>query len=349
MQLLAPLRVEVKPPHLYFSDLLPPELDWSPLIANVSAAYEAPAVTFEGPQDLLVNGRAFNVIAANQGLVSDSIHLTDRFALKDFFEGVTQTTTMEDAGKGMLVACNIFSHNYYHWTMQSLAAILLYRLGIKPSGGAIATAGLLPMMRETLSLHGIDMDVMQLNPNQMAIISGGFHTNLMGSDLIHAPHPQVIRLLREPLGRIVPSRTFGRRLYIGRKDSNNRRMMKEDVVEKRLLERGFETITLSQLSVADQMAAFRDADIIVAPHGAGLTNLIYCDVARAPAKVIELAQNGFVSMCFVRIGQMLGLDYSFIVNATDADSIVASQGRSYETTWHTDLALLDRVLDENGL
>ena len=349
MKVLAPMPVDVRPPRLFFSQALPPEQDFSALIANVSNGFEAPGVFFSGPEDLIVNGHAFNVISAQSGLIKDSILLKDHLPLKDFFAPVTQTRTMDDAGKSMLVASNIFAHNYFHWTTQCMAAILLYRIAIKPSGGAIATAGLMPIMLEMLQLHGVEMDVMEIGPQQMAVISGGYHSNLLGHGFTHVPHPQIVRLLREPLGRITPSRAFGRKLYISRKDSAKRRLMNEDAVAQRLLARGFEILQLSDLSLADQMAAFRDAEVIVAPHGAGLTNLLYCDVARAPARVIELAQGNYVNMCFIRIGQLLGLDYSFVINPADPLTAALANDNPDETTWFADLPLLDRVLDEQGL
>lgn len=349
MKVLAPMPVGVRPPRLFFSQGLPPEQDFSALIANVSSDFEAPGVAFAGPEDLIVNGHAFNVISASSGLRKETVLLTDHLSLKDFFAGVTQTRTMEDASKCMLVASNIFAHNYFHWTTQCMAAILLYRIAIKPTGGAIATAGLTPIMLEMLQLHGVEMDVMEIAPHQMAIISGGYYSNLLGHGFTHFPHPQIVRLLREPLGRIAPSRAFGRKLYITRKDSAKRRLMNENAVEQRLLARGFEILQLSDLTLVDQMTAFRDAEVIVAPHGAGLTNLLYCDVARAPTRVIELTQSNYVSMCFVRIGQLLGLDYSMIVNPDDPLTAALANGNPDNTTWHADLPLLDQVLDEQGL
>lgn len=78
MKVLAPMPVAVRPPRLFFSQALPPEQDFSVLIANVGSGFEAPGVTFGGPEDLLVNGHAFNVISAESGLLKDSLLLTDR-------------------------------------------------------------------------------------------------------------------------------------------------------------------------------------------------------------------------------------------------------------------------------
>ena len=45
------------------------------------------------------------------------------------------------------------------------------------------------------------------------------------------------------------------------------------------------TVALEDLEFRDQVALFRDAETVVAPHGGGLTNLVFCDPG---TKVIEL-------------------------------------------------------------
>lgn len=49
--------------------------------------------------------------------------------------------------------------------------------------------------------------------------------------------------------------------------------------------RGFETVIFEHLSPLEQIAAMQAADIVIAPHGAGLVNMIY---ARPDALVIEI-------------------------------------------------------------
>ena len=74
----------------------------------------------------------------------------------------------------------------------------------------------------------------------------------------------------------------GRRVYIDRKDSPSgvRQLHNSDEVREILRKFDFESVVLSELSLAAQAAVFREADCLVALHGAGLTNLIHC--ARRP-------------------------------------------------------------------
>lgn len=74
------------------------------------------------------------------------------------------------------------------------------------------------------------------------------------------------------------------RILISRSDANERRILNQSDLESRLKSYGFETLTLSNLSLETQMKTFSNADIVVAPHGAGLSNLIFSDNCR----VIEL-------------------------------------------------------------
>ncbi|MBD1921548.1 glycosyltransferase family 61 protein [Microcoleus sp. FACHB-831] len=40
---------------------------------------------------------------------------------------------------------------------------------------------------------------------------------------------------------------------------------------------GFEQVTLESLSVSDQAALFSSAQVVIAPHGAGLSNVVFCN------------------------------------------------------------------------
>ena len=51
-----------------------------------------------------------------------------------------------------------------------------------------------------------------------------------------------------------------------------------------------ETIDLDKLNIIDQAQTFAEATHIVSPHGAGLTNLLWCEPG---TKVIELTHKAF--------------------------------------------------------
>jgi capsular polysaccharide biosynthesis protein len=75
------------------------------------------------------------------------------------------------------------------------------------------------------------------------------------------------------------------RLYISRKKANVRRIVNEDEIIQALLPYGFQPVCLEDLSVQAQAELFHRAEIIIGPHGAGLTNLIFCS---PQAHIIEI-------------------------------------------------------------
>lgn len=79
------------------------------------------------------------------------------------------------------------------------------------------------------------------------------------------------------------------KFYISRSLTKLRQVTNEDALSAFLTERGFKVIHLEHLSAPEQIALFSNAKTIVAPHGAGLTNLIY---ANAP-NVVELIPADF--------------------------------------------------------
>jgi hypothetical protein len=110
-----------------------------------------------------------------------------------------------------------------------------------------------------------------------------------------------------------------RRLLISRRDSPWRRIANEDEVFALLEPLGFEIIVPGALAFADQIAAFRDATHVVGPHGAGLTNIVWC----APGThVLEIFHPHYGTWAYAMLKDALGLDYATLV-ARDGDTDAA--------------------------
>ncbi len=89
-----------------------------------------------------------------------------------------------------------------------------------------------------------------------------------------------LRVLKNVLG-IGPCKN--RKIYVSRKKATTRRLLN---AEKMLMAlKGWETVVLEDMSIREQVKCFAEASHVVAPHGAGLTNLLWCE---ADTKVIEI-------------------------------------------------------------
>ena len=68
--------------------------------------------------------------------------------------------------------------------------------------------------------------------------------------------------------------------------------MREDELRARLTARGFTVVDPGTLSVQEQIDHFAAARVIVAPHGAALTNLSFC---RPGVRLLELFAPGYLN------------------------------------------------------
>jgi GT2 family glycosyltransferase len=105
-----------------------------------------------------------------------------------------------------------------------------------------------------------------------------------------------------------PSRR-DRRLYVSRSGVAKRRVLNEADLLETLRPLGFEVVALEALSFEEQAALFYDAESVVAPHGAGLTNLLFAEGAR----VLELFPTPYVVPHFYYLCKANGLPYHPLV------------------------------------
>ena len=106
------------------------------------------------------------------------------------------------------------------------------------------------------------------------------------------------------------AKSSGERLFISRNNSPMRRILNEDAILPKLRDLGFDIIKLEALPLHAQIQAFRNARIILAAHGAGLTNLIFC---RPGTTLIEIFPEGGVhGSAFSRIASHLDFNYFFV-------------------------------------
>lgn len=103
----------------------------------------------------------------------------------------------------------------------------------------------------------------------------------------------------------------GELLYISRNESSMRRLVNEEDILPGLRDLGFTILQPAKVPLRDQIEAFRNARVVLAAHGAGLTNIIFC---RPGTTLIEIFPEGGVhGSAFTRIASQLDFDYFFVV------------------------------------
>lgn len=125
-----------------------------------------------------------------------------------------------------------------------------------------------------------------------------------------------VEFLRSELQHVGGGNGEIRRIYISRSDANSRRVTNEAALCQALEDRGFVAFTLGEMSLAGQARIFRGAETIVAPHGAGLVNMLFAE----RAKVIELAPETYRHPMFGLMAGWSGHDYRRILCPTKGGS-----------------------------
>ncbi len=97
-----------------------------------------------------------------------------------------------------------------------------------------------------------------------------------------------------------------RRLYLTRRNAANRKLQQEDSFLPLLARYGFEIVEPENLSLIEQAHLFRQAEVVMGPHGSGFSNLVFCEPG---TKVIELFSSGFIVPCFWILANLVHLDY----------------------------------------
>jgi hypothetical protein len=119
-------------------------------------------------------------------------------------------------------------------------------------------------------------------------------TNPLCSD--SEPTPWLIAAIRDTLCAPPAARPGSRRVWISRNDAGSRVLAWENELLATLGD--FERVELARLAPAEQMRLMASAGVVAGPHGAGLTNLVFC----APGtRLIELLPEGHYRPLFGRL------------------------------------------------
>lgn len=202
--------------------------------------------------------------------------------------------------------------NYYHWMTDVVARTTLADAvgpGATPLFGIFCT----PFQPSTAALLGPSGTPRQGLPTGMSLrVQELIYVPLL-SGYGFEPHPFILPVfdrLRAHAGVGQPTR----RLYVTRIGSERRPLLNEAEVEALLSMHGFQTVQLDGLAVRDQVLLFAEASHIVAPHGAGLTNLLFCTPGTA---VLELLPSNYVNWCFRRLASLRQLHYGCLVGEAE--------------------------------
>jgi Glycosyltransferase 61 len=237
-------------------------------------------------------------------------------------------------------AAALWSHQwmgYYHWLIDVAPKITAIQASmggnpgdlrwVFPRTGEAYESEILGMLGvsecQVIDSHGYHS--VRVDSVRMVALPGWFHIQPAAA------------LLRE---RLLPfgGHGVGDRIYLKRK--GRRICLNENEVVRFLATKGFTMVEDEPRTVAEQIGIFRNARIIIAPHGAALSNLLWC---LPGSTVIECFADGYCPEYYENLASFSGLHYSCV-------------GKTAQTHWtgvssniHIDIHQLAECMERNGI
>lgn len=204
------------------------------------------------------------------------------------------------------------SHNYYfHWMLEVLPKIIMLQECCEPSSKILIGSLSQPFQFKSLQLLGIDLE---------RIIEVEKKAHIEADTLIypHIPNEGALRPLwaKEkilPYFNLPPELPQNKKIFISRSLANSRRIQNEEEIYQILAPQGYELVHLEELSLRDQALLFFQASHIIAPHGGGLTNLIF---SRPGTRILEINHIEYRNSWFSLLCDQWNIEYSQFITST---------------------------------
>ena len=228
---------------------------------------------------------------------------------------VCRLPAVERIGKAVVVATRCADNNYGHWMLDHMPRFwALAQTGVGAAEATLYIPGgqtkYQQYMLSRLSTAGLRFSsVKGINSGlhieaESLIIPSCVNPSLNMIDYGHrARQLRFVADLVEPVQLVADKKAS--RLFVSRAKAR-RSVAAEPAIMGLLAPLGFKAVCLEDYSVPEQAAMFRDAEVVVAFHGAGLTNLIF---ARPGTVVIEIFAPDFIVTNFWSICHDLDLRY----------------------------------------
>lgn len=199
-------------------------------------------------------------------------------------------------------------HIYWHWLLDVIPRlIMLEEMGRQPQSLYIQLKA--PFQHEMLKFMGILSKNTIIDCDQFSMISASrllvpCHQIMEGRQF-----PQwVWQALQKKFLPFAKKRKVvsAGRIYISRASSKQRRIANEEILLPVLRDYGIQVVKLEELTFGEQIGLFNEAEVVVAPNGSGLANLVFCSKGTT---VIEIFPN--ISQRLTSIDYTFNFDYNY--------------------------------------
>jgi hypothetical protein len=303
-------------------------LDLSDQFVRDCSSYAKPIMTVNYPGDFVIyipEGRVYSYDASNMGVISRANNLVENVSFQwanDEVLGAEHNILLTEKSfrTPKKYSGNVFSmlagggaiNYYYHWLFDAIPKLAL----LKETGlFAKMDYFLVPNYAHSYQRQYLD----HFGIPSSKIINGELIKHIKADGLYVAStirlddhHPMwALDFLYKSFINEEHAKERNKRIYIARGDAAvNRKVINEPDLITQLKKYDFEIHYLSGMSVTEQAQLFNAAKIVVGAHGAGLSNLVFC---QPDTKVLEFFPDQYVRHLFYDVCNKRGIKYHYLL------------------------------------
>lgn len=182
--------------------------------------------------------------------------------------------------------------NYGHFLIDALAGLaLLADRGLLDDHPALAPP-LTGWQRALLDLMLRSGETVEEIADPLVRIDDVMWTSCM-DHFLQSPSAPLDSVRARILAAVPDAPVAGPRVYLSRRGDHKRLLLNEAELEAALIQRGFTVVAPETLPIAEQVALFRHAEVVVAPTGAALANCMFMPPGSA---VFEIQPSNFLGV-----------------------------------------------------
>ncbi len=244
-----------------------------------------------------------------------------------------------ETDRPVLICGDAWSTNHYHFLNHTLPAIDSAMARYGSDGVRLAAHWMRPVHAHAMELLGhAPRAMVRLEPLlQYAIADAELCAFTVGT--ADFANSRLIQGMHDRIAATVPDdgRHDGR-LYVSRLADKHRRAGGEAELVAGLRRRGFAIAAPAEMTLEDQIRAFRGARLVVGPHGAGMANIAFC---RPGTAVYDLMPEHFIDSSILNLA--IRRDARAWVDAFPSDASVTDHTRDWQLDVRAVLARVDEI------
>jgi hypothetical protein len=288
--------------------------------------------------DAVLDGEFRGLINSN-GFIEGTGYLLPKHALTRLKIDESRIVKAPDEDKA-IVGCNAAYRNYFHWTTQALPAMdASLRRAAQDRDACLVLPPLNTRQEESLHLLGLSRVKRFVvdNPASQCVFGKIEFSEILNGGAAFCLSELAYKTYSRIRQAVETSPVAGKKIYVARTDTMRRRMRNEDVVIEEMSKRGFEIAIPGTLTFTEQVRLFRGASLVIGTHGAGMTNIVFCEPGTL---VYELVPSHYTNACFCNLARICKLRYW--ADAFESEG----PGLSNLREWESDTRVVTERLDE---